>query len=60
MRVRFAAQDSHLVMGHAFEIVGRVQNDLSVKVLMSTDFGTNIGLTFDSLSTRLYAPKNIC
>ena len=31
-------------MNHAMEIVGKVQGDLSVKVLASTDFGTNIGM----------------
>ncbi|TKA67597.1 hypothetical protein B0A49_01229 [Cryomyces minteri] len=35
-------RDSHLTLNHAVEIVGKVQNDLSVKVLASTDFGTNI------------------
>ena len=27
-------------MNHAVEIVGKVQSDLSIKVLASTDFGT--------------------
>jgi len=39
----FPMQDSHLQVGHAVEIVGKVTNELSVKVLASTDFGTNIG-----------------
>ena len=38
-------QDAHLQLNHAVEIIGRVQNDLSVKVMASTDFGAegNIG-----------------
>lgn len=36
-------QDSHLQVGHAVEIVGKVTNELSVKMLASTDFGTGIG-----------------
>ncbi|KAI9695098.1 MAG: hypothetical protein M1820_008923 [Bogoriella megaspora] len=35
-------RDSHLVQNHAFEVVGKVQNDLSIRVLASTDFGTDI------------------
>ena len=37
-------QDSHLQVGHAVEIIGRMQSDLSVRVLMATDVGTNIGM----------------
>ncbi|ESZ96553.1 hypothetical protein SBOR_3055 [Sclerotinia borealis F-4128] len=33
--------DSHLQVGSAVEIVGKVNQDLSVKVLQATDFGTN-------------------
>jgi hypothetical protein len=38
-------QDSHLQLNHAVEIIGKVQNDLSVRVMASTDFGPegNIG-----------------
>ena len=32
-------QDSHLQLNHAVEIIGKVQNDLSVRVMASTDFG---------------------
>ncbi|KAF2835432.1 ssDNA binding protein-like protein Ssb3 [Patellaria atrata CBS 101060] len=35
-------RDSHLVPNHAVEIIGKVQNDLTVRVLTSTDFGTGI------------------
>jgi len=37
--------DSHLHVGNAFEFIGKVSNDLSVKVMASTDFGPaqNIG-----------------
>lgn len=33
------AQESHLQLNHAVEIIGKVQNDMSVKVMASTDFG---------------------
>ena len=38
-------QDSHLQLNHVVEIIGKVQNDLSVRVMASTDFGPegNIG-----------------
>ncbi|KAI5836862.1 replication factor A protein 3 [Morchella snyderi] len=43
-------RDSHLAVGHAAELVGKIQQDLSVKVLNSTDFGTNIDFkVYDSL-----------
>ncbi|KAH0547522.1 hypothetical protein FGG08_000247 [Glutinoglossum americanum] len=35
-------RDSHLTVGNAAEIVGKVKPDLTVEVLMSTDFGNNI------------------
>ncbi|KAB8296191.1 hypothetical protein EYC80_008974 [Monilinia laxa] len=34
-------RDSHLQVGNAIEIVGKVNQDLTVKVLKATDFGTN-------------------
>ena len=37
-------KDAHLTLNHAVEIVGKVQNDLSVRVLASTDFGVGIGM----------------
>ncbi|KAI9827794.1 MAG: hypothetical protein M1832_004283 [Thelocarpon impressellum] len=39
---RGPVQDSHLILNHAFEIVGKVNADLSVKVLAATDFGANL------------------
>jgi len=35
-------RDSHLTVGNAIEIVGKVNQDLSVKVLKATDMGTNL------------------
>lgn len=35
-------QESHLQNGHAYEVVGKVMNDLSVRVLMSTDLGVGV------------------
>lgn len=32
-------RDAHLTVGHAVEIVGKVNQDLSVKVLMAKDLG---------------------
>lgn len=31
-------------LGHYYEFIGNVQDDLSLRVLGSTDFGTNIGM----------------
>lgn len=33
--------DSHLTVGNAVEVVGKVNGDLSVKVLRATDLGRN-------------------
>ncbi|EPQ64081.1 Bgt-2744 [Blumeria graminis f. sp. tritici] len=38
-------RDSHLTVGHVFEIVGRVNQDLSVRVLKATDFGKEVDLS---------------
>ncbi|KAK0507964.1 hypothetical protein JMJ35_009853 [Cladonia borealis] len=35
-------RDAHLSLNNAVEVVGKVQPDLSVKVLQATDFGGNI------------------
>ncbi|KAK7719458.1 hypothetical protein SLS57_005656 [Botryosphaeria dothidea] len=35
-------RDSHLNLNNAVEIIGKVNQDLSVRVLTSTDFGSNI------------------
>ncbi|OCK76976.1 replication factor A protein 3 [Lepidopterella palustris CBS 459.81] len=35
-------RDSHLTLNHAVEIIGKVDANLQVKVLASTDFGTDI------------------
>jgi len=39
-------RDSHLTLNHAVEIIGKVQQDLTIRVLASTDFGT--GVDFDA------------
>lgn len=36
-------QDAHLQLNNAVEVVGKVQQDLSIKVFQATDFGSNIG-----------------
>ncbi|KAF2203254.1 ssDNA binding protein-like protein Ssb3 [Delitschia confertaspora ATCC 74209] len=35
-------RDSHLTVNHAAEVIGKVDGNLNVKVLASTDFGTDI------------------
>ncbi|MCJ1407535.1 hypothetical protein MMC19_001606 [Ptychographa xylographoides] len=35
-------RESHLTVGNAAEVIGKVQQDLSVKVLQATDFGSNL------------------
>ena len=32
------------MMGNAVEVIGKVQNDLSMKIYQATDFGGNIGM----------------
>jgi hypothetical protein len=41
---RFDTQDAHLQLNHAVEIIGKVQNDLSVRVMASTDLGPESGI----------------
>ena len=36
-------QDAHLTLNNAAEVIGKVQQDLSVKVFQATDFGSNLG-----------------
>ncbi|KAK3721507.1 hypothetical protein LTR37_003063 [Vermiconidia calcicola] len=42
-------RDAHLQINHAVEIIGKVQNDLSVKVLVSTDFGPEGNVDFSAV-----------
>ena len=48
-------QDAHLQLNHAVEIIGKVQNDLSVKVLSSMDMGPEGGIGMFVLKTRAAA-----
>jgi hypothetical protein len=41
-----STQDSHLAVGHAVEIIGKVDGNLNIKVQAATDFGTGIGMLF--------------
>jgi hypothetical protein len=41
--LKLISQDSHLAVGHAVEVIGKVDGNLALKVQASTDFGTNIG-----------------
>lgn len=36
------ARDSHLTVGNAIEILGKVNQDLSLKVFQATDMGTTL------------------
>ena len=36
-------QDAHLANGNAVQLIGKVNPDLSVKVLTSLDLGSNVG-----------------
>ncbi|KAB2573832.1 putative ssdna binding protein ssb3 protein [Lasiodiplodia theobromae] len=38
-------RDAHLTLNNAVEVIGKVNSDLSVRVLTSTDFGSNIDFT---------------
>ena len=37
-------QDAHLAVGHAVEVIGKVDGNLAIRVQAATDFGTNIGM----------------
>jgi hypothetical protein len=37
-------QDAHLAVGHAVEVIGKVDQNLHIKVQAATDFGTGIGM----------------
>ncbi|KAG9233008.1 replication factor A protein 3-domain-containing protein [Amylocarpus encephaloides] len=43
-------RDAHLTVGHAVEMVGRVNGDLSVKVLRATDLGSAGSVDFDAIN----------
>ncbi|CAG8950219.1 hypothetical protein HYFRA_00008457 [Hymenoscyphus fraxineus] len=43
-------RDAHLTVGHAVEIVGKVNGDLSVKVLRSTDLGREGAIDFEAVN----------
>jgi hypothetical protein len=54
-------QDSHLQPNHAVEIIGKVQNDLSVRVMASTDLGPESGIGeffLDEWKGSLYVVTN--
>ncbi|KLU92728.1 hypothetical protein MAPG_11630 [Magnaporthiopsis poae ATCC 64411] len=37
-------RDSHLLVGNAAQLIGKVNPDLSIKVLTSTDLGSNVDM----------------
>ncbi|EPE33173.1 Nucleic acid-binding protein [Glarea lozoyensis ATCC 20868] len=43
-------RDSHLTVGNAVEIVGKVNPDLSVRVLRATDLGREGSVDFDAVN----------
>lgn len=46
--MRRNVQDAHLQLNHAVEIIGKVQQDLSIRVMASTDFGPESGIGWSS------------
>ena len=44
MANKLPPQDAHLQLNNAAEVVGKVQQDLSIKVFQATDFGSTIGM----------------
>lgn len=56
----FIFKDCHLQNNHAFEFIGKVQQDLSVRVLASTDFGPegNIGMISHCSLTLVLGPPS--
>ena len=46
-------QDAHLAVGHAVEVIGKVDQNLHIKVQAATDFGTNIGMFSGEWNPRL-------
>ncbi|KAF7194102.1 Replication factor A protein 3, partial [Pseudocercospora fuligena] len=48
-QIRGETADCHLQNNHAIEIIGKVQQDLSVKVLASTDFGPENNIDFNAI-----------
>ncbi|KAK9450306.1 replication factor A protein 3 [Limtongia smithiae] len=45
----FVPSDNTMAIGHAFEVTGKVQPDLTIRMLDGTDFGT--GLNMDNANT---------
>ncbi len=48
-------QDSHLTLNNAVEVIGKVNPDLTVKVLSATDFGNNLG-RYKAIVDKLWLP----
>ncbi|KAF2799329.1 replication factor A protein 3 [Melanomma pulvis-pyrius CBS 109.77] len=46
-------RDCHLALGHAVEIIGKVDGNLHIKVQAATDFGT--GIDFDAANAVVEA-----
>ncbi|KAF1833421.1 replication factor A protein 3 [Decorospora gaudefroyi] len=46
-------RDSHLAVGHAVEIIGKVDQNLYIKVQAATDFGT--GVDFNAVNAVVEA-----
>jgi replication factor A3 len=50
-------KDSHLTVGNAIEIVCKVNSDLSVKVLKSTDMGNSLGMSLPPLGNKMWKER---
>jgi hypothetical protein len=49
-------QDAHLAVGHAVELIGKVDGNLAIKVQAATDFGTGVGKYIFLLRWLVFAP----
>lgn len=47
-----SSPDAAFEVGRYFEVVGKVQDDMSIQMLSATDFGTNIGKFFSTNKTN--------
>ncbi|CAO2651807.1 Nn.00g000900.m01.CDS01 [Neocucurbitaria sp. VM-36] len=47
-------RDSHLAVGHAVEVIGKVDQNLHIKVQAATDFGTNVGMCIATMLAKTW------
>jgi replication factor A3 len=56
------SQDAHLQLNHAVEIIGKVQQDLSIRVMASTDMGPegNVGMCLTYTHNIVFVSSHHC